>query len=177
MRFSNLYVAFTAMAASVYGQPKDSSPDEQRCIKLHMPLPWVDYEKQLDLFCDHSTGAWHQQIPECIQEEFPSDPTAAVEQYNTFNTALCTGWAGPETPMTTVLSADGSATTSTIFPTQSQQKDRYQSPEFTPRHSVYTSHACLNGKQGCHTATIGRKTYVVKTKSMGWEYETGSYEG
>lgn len=141
--------------------------EQQRCIKLSVwPLAWTDYSQQLDLFCDHTTGDWHQTIPSCLKSHCPSNPTAAISQYNSFNSALCRGWEGPGLPLTTILSTDGAAfTTSTIFPTSSET--RYVMPEFTPRHSTSTSYACLNGHDRCW---VNKPTslYTLRSKSKKW---------
>ncbi|KAH0352988.1 hypothetical protein KCU81_g1599, partial [Aureobasidium melanogenum] len=142
MRLSNIFLALMAMASAVYGQSEDCYSDEndfqpghmedmaklpeeiQRCIRVSIwAWAWTDVEKQLDLFCDHSTGEWHHTIPSCLQKHCPSDPSAAISQYNTFNSALCRGWEGPGLPLTTILSSSGAAfTTSTIFPTSSETR-------------------------------------------------------
>ncbi|KAH0147733.1 hypothetical protein KCU67_g11728, partial [Aureobasidium melanogenum] len=143
-----------AMVSTVYSSSEDCYSDQndfeagqlggisklpheiQRCIKLSVwPLAWTDYSQQLDLFCDHTTGEWHQTIPSCLRSHCPTDPSAAISHYNTFNSALCRGWSGPGLPLTTILSSNGAAfTTSTIYPTSSET--RYVMPEFTPRHST-----------------------------------------
>ncbi|KAK6001966.1 hypothetical protein QM012_002456 [Aureobasidium pullulans] len=181
MRLSNICAVLMAIASSVYGQNEDFDPNDiepghlgglsklpheiQRCIKLNMPLAWVDYEQQLDLFCDHSTGTWHQTIPSCLSENYPSEPSTAISIYNTFTSILCRGWEAPGLPLTTILSTDGTTTTSTIFPTSSETK--YLFPEFTPRYTTSKSRACIWGHDNCW---INKPTslYSTKSKSAKW---------
>ncbi|KAH0027250.1 hypothetical protein KCU78_g4028, partial [Aureobasidium melanogenum] len=185
IHLSNICVALMAMASTAYSQNEDCYSDQddfqpgdlggisklpheiQRCIKLSVwPLAWTEYSQQLDLFCDHTTGTWHQTIPSCLKTHCPSNPTTAISLYNTFNKVLCRGWEGPSLPLTTILSTDGAAfTTSTIYPTTSET--RYVMPEFTPRHSTSTSHACLNGHDICgryHPTSL----FTLRTKSKKW---------
>lgn len=146
-------------------------PEQQRCIKVSIyPLAWTDYAEQLDLFCDRNTGDWHNAIPTCLESRCPSDPSAAIADYNTFNSILCRGWEGPGVPLTTILSVDGVATTSTIYPTSSET--RYLWPDHTPRHTTSTSHACIWGHDHCW---VNNPTSIYSTRSKSRKWSKSSH--
>ncbi|KAH0292103.1 hypothetical protein M436DRAFT_84440 [Aureobasidium namibiae CBS 147.97] len=139
MRFSDIGIALMTLAVSVYGQGTEQPvtnlndvrpghiedmaalPYEiQRCINLNVPMAWHFYPDHLDLFCDKNTGNWHQDLPICIANAFPSSPAHAISLYNIFSSSLCRGYAGPGMPLTTLLTVNDRVTISTIFPTPSE---------------------------------------------------------
>jgi hypothetical protein len=129
-------------------------------------MAWTDYVDHLDLFCDKNTGTWHQELPICIAKALPFSAAEAISQYNTFTSHLCSGYAGPGMPLTTILTIDDTLTVSTIFPTSSQKY--YILPSQTPRYTTSTSHACIWGKDNCRKGEVYRTLYSTRSKSSKW---------
>lgn len=138
---------------------------QQRCIRFHVPMAWHFYPEHLDLFCDKSTGQWHQDLPICIADAFPSSSAHAISLYNNFSAALCRGYAGPGMPLTTLLTVDERLTTSTIFPPPSET--RYVIPTNTGRHPS-SSNPCFFGHDNCGQST----PIVYASKSSKWRQTT-----
>ena len=136
-------------------------------------MAWTDDSAHLDLFCDKNSGKWHQDLPICIANAFPSSAADALAAYNTFSSRLCEGYAGPGMPLTTIITASGSLITSTIFPTPSETK--YVLPDHTSS-STSTSHACIWGKEVCRQRTMYDPVVTLRTETSEWTQWTQSNE-